>query len=105
MRKLYDTWRRLNVLNRKSPEGLEACKSKYDIVDPDFDDDFLFNYCMDVNEPYRGHDTGVTGNKLPSGYDGSLIAQEKHRLESLERNKGKTKSDGYLNALLKGYIR
>jgi len=63
-------YHRLRQVNHiQSPEALFKVFDKYEIVDPDFDDEHfmnIFNYSMRITEAYRGKDGGI-GNYVPKG--------------------------------------
>lgn len=51
----------------QSPEALFKVFDKYEVIDPDFDDEHFLticNYSLQVTEAYRGKDGGL-GNYLP----------------------------------------
>ena len=57
------------IKHMKSPEELFNVFDRYEVLDPDFDDEHFLticNYNMQVTEPYRG-DKGTVGNHLPKG--------------------------------------
>jgi hypothetical protein len=63
-------YHRLRQVNHiQSPEALFNIFDRYEVIDPDFDDEHFLNICnysMQVTEPYRGR-KGAVGNHLPKG--------------------------------------
>lgn len=63
-------YHRLRQVNHiQSPEALFNVFDRYEVIDPDFDDEHflnIFNYSMRVTEAYRGKDGGI-GNYVPKG--------------------------------------
>ena len=89
-KKMYKTWRKNVVVSHISMQAIHNMHEEYSVVDPDFDDEnFLtsFNYCMDVNEPFRAETSTGLGNHLPSGYDNQYEVNESRRLELLRKIK------------------
>ena len=89
-RNLYKTWRRNVVVSHINMQAMYNVYEEHNVVDPDFDDEnFLtsFNYCMDVNEPFRAETNTSLGNHLPSGHDNQHVANELRRLELLRKIK------------------
>ena len=57
------------VKHIESPEALFNVFDRYEVIDPDFDDEHflnIFNYSMRITEAYRGKDGGI-GNYVPKG--------------------------------------
>ena len=104
-RKMYKTWRKNVVVSHINIQAIHNLYEEYSVVDPDFDDEnFLtsFNYCMDVNEPFRAETNTSLGNHLPSGYDNQYEVNELRRLELLRKIKNgeKKKSEAYIQDLI-----
>jgi len=61
---------RLRQVNHiQSPEAVFKVLDNYAVVDPDFDDEHfmnIFNYSMQITEPYSSH-KGTIGSYLPRG--------------------------------------
>ena len=104
-RNLYKTWRRNVVVSHINMQAMYDVYEEHNVVDPDFDDEnFLtsFNYCMDVNEPFRAETNTSLGNHLPSGHDNQHVANELRRLELLRKIKSgeRKKSEEYIQDLI-----
>jgi len=104
-RNLYKTWRRNVVVSHINMQAMNAVYEEHNVVDPDFDDEnFLtsFNYCMEVNEPFRAEAKTSLGNHLPSGHDNQHVANELRRLELLKKIKNgeRKKNEEYIQDLI-----
>ena len=90
-RKMYKrNLERMFFVSHINSQAMHEVYEGYSVVDPDFDDEnFLtsFNYCMDVNEPFRAETNTSLGNHLPSGYDNQYEQNELKRLEMLRKIK------------------
>lgn len=83
------------IKHMKSPEELFNVFDRYEVLDPDFDDEHFLticNYSMQVTEPYRGG-KGTVGNHLPKG----KVKASQYTPKLLP------KSEKYWKRLVKGY--
>ena len=89
-------YHRLRQVNHiKSPEALFNVFDRYEVIDPDFDDEHFLNICnysMQITEPYSSP-KGTIGSYLPKGKE--KLSQYKPKLLP--------KSENYWKRLVRGY--